>query len=92
MGLLIAIPALALIPCALFVALYVASRARLAASAAVVWALYAMYEYGMKRRWLCTGECNIRVDLLAIYPLLLAISIAAGVMAVRALARRRSRP
>ena len=25
----------------------------------------------MKRRWLCSGECNIRVDLLVIYPALL---------------------
>lgn len=37
----------------------------------VMWGLYAAYETGMHQRWLCTGECNIRVDLLLIYPILL---------------------
>src|SRR4026208_1773944 len=36
----------------------------------VMWVLYAAYETGMQQRWLCTGECNIRVDLLLIYPIL----------------------
>jgi hypothetical protein len=40
----------------------------------IVWALYAGYETGMQQRWLCSGECNIRVDLLLIYPALLAAS------------------
>ena len=40
----------------------------------VVWVLYALYETGMHQRWLCTGECNIRVDLLLIYPILLLAS------------------
>jgi hypothetical protein len=43
-----------------------------------LWLLYAAYETGMKQRWLCTGECNIRVDLLLIYPLLLIGSLIAG--------------
>ena len=37
----------------------------------------------MQRRWLCSGECNIRVDLLLIYRLLAAISIAGIVAAAR---------
>jgi hypothetical protein len=45
----------------------------------VAWLLYAAYEVGMKQRWLCTGECNIRIDLLAIYPLLLLALAAAAV-------------
>jgi hypothetical protein len=49
------------------------------------WALYAVYETGMHQRWLCTGECNIRVDLLLILPVLLLMS--AG--AVWSLARAR---
>jgi hypothetical protein len=44
----------------------------------MVWVLYAAYETGMQQRWLCTGECNIRVDLLLIYPMLLLVSIAAA--------------
>ena len=44
----------------------------------VVWVLYAAYETGMQQRWLCTGECNIRVDLLLIYPILLLASAGAA--------------
>ena len=43
----------------------------------LVWAVYSVYETGMHLRWLCTGECNIRVDLLLIYPVLLLISAGA---------------
>jgi hypothetical protein len=42
---------------------------------AVLWILYSIYEYLMYTRVLCTGECNIRVDLLVIYPLLIALSL-----------------
>ena len=41
----------------------------------VLWALYAVYEYLMYTRVLCTGECNIRVDLMLIYPGLLGLTI-----------------
>jgi mRNA-degrading endonuclease YafQ of YafQ-DinJ toxin-antitoxin module len=42
-----------------------------------LWLLYSAYELGMKQRWLCSGECNIRIDLLLIYPvLLLAAAVA----------------
>ena len=34
----------------------------------------------MKLRILCSGECNIRIDLLALYPVLAAASLA-GVVA-----------
>jgi hypothetical protein len=43
----------------------------------VLWALYAVYETGMQQRWFCSGECNIRVDLLLIYPALLLFSAGA---------------
>ena len=39
---------------------------------------------GMKQRWLCTGECNIRIDLLIIYPVLLVGLVAALVSLLRA--------
>ena len=54
-----------------------------------VWLLDAIYETGMRQRWLCGGECNIRIDLLLIYPLLLAGLVAAGISLLRA---RRGRP
>ena len=37
----------------------------------------------MYARILCSGECNIRVDLLLIYPILLIVTLAAGVRAVQ---------
>ncbi len=88
MALFIEWPWLALVPAAAFWALHRASRRRPAAVAAGLWLLYALYEQGMRSRLLCSGECNIRVDLLLIYPLLLAVSILGLVAALRALRRR----
>jgi hypothetical protein len=59
------------------------TRKRPAFGVGVVWLLYAAYETGMRQRWLCSGECNIRIDLLVIYPMLLIGSIAAGVSLIR---------
>ena len=50
---------------------------------------YMPYEMAMHLRWLCTGECNIRIDLLLIYPVLLLLSLAAVVAAVRWRAKHR---
>jgi formate hydrogenlyase subunit 3/multisubunit Na+/H+ antiporter MnhD subunit len=61
------------------------SDRRVAVAAGVVWLLYALYEFGMKQRWLCSGECNIRIDLLAIYPALLIALVAAAVSLLRSL-------
>ncbi|HEY7612199.1 MAG TPA: hypothetical protein VH764_04345 [Gemmatimonadales bacterium] len=60
------------------------ARRGVAVGAGVVWLLYGLYELGMKRRWLCGGECNIRIDLLLIYPLLLIGLVAAGISLLRA--------
>jgi formate hydrogenlyase subunit 3/multisubunit Na+/H+ antiporter MnhD subunit len=65
-------------------------RRRVAVAVGVVWLLYAAYETGMQQRWLCSGECNIRIDLLAIYPALLLSLVAAAVSLVRP--RREPRP
>ena len=54
------------------------TRRRTAVAVGVLWLLYALYETGMQQRWLCSGECNIRIDLLAIYPALLVSLIVAG--------------
>ena len=66
------------------------TRRRVAYWVGVAWLLYAGYEFGMSRRWLCSGECNIRVDLLVIYPALIIGLAAAGVSLVRA--RGEARP
>lgn len=89
MSVLIEYPSLALIPAMLFLAGYRVSRKRLALAASIAWLCYSGYEYGMSRRWLCTGECNIRIDLLLLYPVLVLTSVAAAVVVFRALARRR---
>jgi formate hydrogenlyase subunit 3/multisubunit Na+/H+ antiporter MnhD subunit len=57
---------------------------RVAVGAGLAWLLYGLYEIGMKQRWLCTGECNIRVDLLIIYPVLVIGLLAALVSLLRA--------
>jgi hypothetical protein len=57
---------------------------RVAVGAGIAWLLYGLYEFGMKQRWLCSGECNIRVDLLIIYPLLVIGLVSAGVSLLRA--------
>ena len=56
---------------------------RLVTAVGVIWLLYAAYETGMQQRWLCSGECNIRIDLLLIYPLLLVMSGAAAASMLR---------
>lgn len=61
----------------LFAALWFSRRNPGAVLAAISWLLYAPYEYLMYLRILCSGECNIRVDLLLIWPLLLIVTLAA---------------
>ncbi|HEX4891677.1 MAG TPA: hypothetical protein VFV47_00200 [Hyphomicrobiaceae bacterium] len=57
---------------------------RVAVGAGIAWLLYGLYEFGMKQRWLCGGECNIRIDLFLIYPLLVVGLVAAGISLLRA--------
>ncbi len=58
---------------------------------AVAWLLYAAYEYTLYRRWLCSGECNIRVDLLLVYPLLVLVSLVGIAIALTVFVRRARR-
>lgn len=73
MGMLVDAPWLAAIPGLALIGLGRWRRSRLAVIAGGAWVLYGGYEAGMKLRWLCSGECNIRIDLLAIYPVLLLL-------------------
>jgi hypothetical protein len=87
LGVFIAWPALALAPAALFAALYLRCRRTSVLLAALAWLAYVPYEQAMKLRILCSGECNIRVDLLLFYPmlaLLSALAVAAFFKAKRA--------
>ncbi len=90
MAILVDQPWLALLPAALFASFAVATRSRAALVIAGFWAFYCLYELAMKWRILCSGECNIRIDLLLLYPLLL-LATAIGLIAVVLGAVRRAR-
>jgi hypothetical protein len=83
LGIFVAAPLLALVPAFLLGLVYWRTRRRSALLAASAWLAYFLYEEAMRRRILCSGECNIRVDLLLLYPVLIAISLIAVVSAVR---------
>ena len=80
MTVLIEQPLLALAPAVLFAVLFALSKSRIALTAGLLWLAYFPYEYGMKLRLLCSGECNIRIDLLVLYPVLILVSLAGLVM------------
>jgi hypothetical protein len=84
MGIFIQYPWLAGVIGLFLVSLGGARARRTAIVVGVIWLLYAAYETAMRLRWLCSGECNIRVDLLLIYPLLLAATVVAIVSLLRA--------
>jgi hypothetical protein len=92
MSFLIAYPIWAGLVAVVFLVLFRVSRRKASAVAAASWLLYGAYEMGMRLRWLCSGECNIRVDLLLIYPILLVISAFALVGFARWLAVREREP
>jgi hypothetical protein len=92
MSFFIAYPFWAGIVGVVFLVLFRVSRRPASAVAGVVWLLYGAYETAMRLRWLCTGECNIRVDLLLIYPVLLVMSAFALVGFARWLAVREREP
>ena len=83
MAIFIAHPSLAALVGVLLLAVGRLTRHRTPVAAGVVWLLYAVYETGMKRRWLCSGECDIRVDLLLIYPVLVILLVIAGLSLLR---------
>jgi uncharacterized membrane protein YobD (UPF0266 family) len=60
----------------LYFAIRAAWQPRLAViMAAIVWLLYAVYEYFVASGVLCDANCNIRVDLLVIWPLVCIASL-----------------
>jgi hypothetical protein len=66
----VAFPGLALLPAAIFGAMYFYRRRNSSLIAALLWGAYALYESLMKARILCSGECNIRIDLVLLIPIL----------------------
>ena len=70
-------PLAALTPAAFFLAAYIWKRGALCGLASTLWVIYTGYELLMKGRLLCSGDCNVRVDLLVLYPALFVVSLAA---------------
>jgi hypothetical protein len=67
------------IPAGILGGLFYSRRIPFIAVAAALWLAYGVYEYLMKTRVLCSGECNIRVDLLLILPVLYILTVVAVV-------------
>jgi hypothetical protein len=84
MAVFIAHPFLAAVVGGLLMVLGRRRRRRTAIGVGILWLLYFVYETGMQQRWFCSGECNIRIDLLLIYPVLLIGLVAAAVSVSRA--------
>jgi hypothetical protein len=57
-------------------------RSRFAGTVGILWVVYSLYEFGMRARILCSGDCNIRLDLVIIYPVLAVLSLGAIVVAI----------
>ena len=83
MGIFIEYPLLALAIGAVLLGLGRRGGRRVVVGVGILWLLYSLYELGMRQRWLCSGECNIRVDLLVIYPLLAIGLVAAAISLLR---------
>mgnify|MGYP006883060614 CR=1 FL=1 len=83
LGAFIIFPLGALLIGVIYLRLFFKSRRWSCFIAGLLWSLYSLYESLMYLRILCTGECNIRIDLLLIYPLLLALSVTASVQYYR---------
>jgi hypothetical protein len=76
--LLITYPALIAVPIIFFAAMALWSHSRTAWVATVMWAVYLVYELGMKAGVFCSGEaCVKRSPLYVVYPLLAFLSLVA---------------
>ena len=63
-------PAAVIAPAAVFLFLHYRTKCAGCVLAALSWLLYGIWEYGMYTRTLCSGECNIRVDLFIAWTIL----------------------
>ena len=75
LGILIMFPLGAAIIGCFYLRMYYKLRVVSAMVAGFFWLIYSIYEFLIYARIFCSGECNIRVDLLIIYPSLLVVSL-----------------
>jgi hypothetical protein len=90
LGVFIGWPFLALVPAALFAVMYFRCKRPVVLVAALAWLAYFPYEQAIKLRILCSGECNIRVDLLLFYPILVLMSLFAIVAYAKTVRTKRA--
>ena len=74
-NMLIPLPLLALALAVVFGVLYFRCRRPVVLVATLAWLAYFPYEQAMKLRILCSGDCNIRADLVLFYPILILLTI-----------------
>lgn len=74
-GMLVIFPFGATIIGAIYIRMFLKLKIKSALLCGFAWIFYSVYEYLMYTRVLCSGECNIRIDLLFIYPFLLLLSM-----------------
>jgi len=70
-------PEVALLPVLILGLFYFKSKNKFILITTIFWLLYMVYEKLHLLRILCSGECNIRIDLLLIYPVLTVLSVIA---------------
>lgn len=71
----------------LFATAWLYSRGLILRAAGLLWAAFIPYEIWFRAH--CTGECNIRADLVFLLPLLLIVSLAALISVARNVVRKR---
>ena len=73
-------PVWVLLPALVLLVLYRVTRVRMALIAMWAWLVYGLYESAMLLELICPQGCNIRIDLLLIFPVLLILSLMAVLM------------
>jgi len=69
-----------------------ALRSRVMLMTGALWCIYAAYEFYMQSSFGCAPECNIRVDLAIIFPLLALSSIIAVIQLIVQFIKTSRRP
>jgi hypothetical protein len=74
-AIMIEYPFLSLIPSFVLGVIYFNKRKKLIGITAILWFWYFIYETLNHLRITCSGECNIRIDLLLIAPMLFLLTV-----------------
>jgi len=83
MGILMIFPIGATIIGAIYIRMFLKLKITSCVITGTFWICYSIYESLIYTRVLCSGDCNIRVDLLLIYPLLIVLSLVSTILYYR---------